>query len=100
MSKGRDGRPVPLHRVGRHARAPRIPAAQISVVRAVVNVKVTPLAVDGPIEQREIAFFASHLQHGSYRPGLARSQRWFGADELALVLGRAAGRCYFSRCRN
>jgi hypothetical protein len=47
--------------------------------------------------QRDLALFnpaidsnlvaSLHLQLGSDRPGVARSQRWLGADELTLFQG-------------
>jgi len=69
-----DGRSV--HRV----------AARRHVIDAQGNdITAAQLAVDSEVEERQIALSIRHLELSSYRPDVAWSQRWLGADELSFI---------------
>lgn len=55
------------------------------------DITAAQLAIDRQIEEREVALLALDLQLGPDQPDVARSQWRFGAAELALVPGLAAG---------
>jgi hypothetical protein len=53
------------------------------------HVTTAKLAVDGDVEEREIAYAACELQPSAYRPDMLRLKRWFRARQSAFVPRRA-----------
>ena len=70
----------------------RITSGATSLTLRATSIAAAQLAVDGQIEQGKVTGSPLDQQAGSNRPKMLWSQRRFRADQLALVLGRAAGR--------
>jgi hypothetical protein len=56
------------------------------------DIATTQLAVDGEIEQRQVALAVSHLKLGADRPDVFWPQRRLGSGQLALVPRDTLGR--------
>jgi hypothetical protein len=56
------------------------------------QVAAAQLAVDAEVEQRQVADATRELQRAANGPDILNPQRRLGADQLALVSGRAAWR--------